>query len=693
MQDYKADQVRNVCLVGHRGVGKSSIVEAMLYFTKQTDRMGKTTDGNSAMDYDSEEIKRGMSIYTSLCPIEWKDCKINFIDTPGYQDFAGEAEAGIAVSDNALLVVGAKDKVQPGTISAWEMIQERKLPAIFFVNKIDEDDASFDEAYNDIKTQFGKSIMPFEVPIVEGGKVVGSVNILKNKAWYYNDAANAKEVPDNMKDIVKEYLNQIHEAVAMSDDSLMEKFFAGEAFTEAELAKGVRHGIRTGEIHPVYCGSALKLIGIERLLDLITEYLPSYAEKGTIEAKDGSGKAVKLLTSEEEKATAFVFKTIADPFTGRISFLKVMTGVISTDAQLYNPKKDKMEKMNQLFSIKGKYQIGVGKLFTGDIGAVIKLQYTETNDTLCDKDLKVTYPDIVFPTAMLGMALWPATRADEDKMSQSLQRIMEEDKTCRLDHNVETHEIVLYGLGDQHLEVIKNKLKTKYKVEVKLTKPKVQYRETIREKVEAEGKHKKQSGGAGQYGHVWIRFEPCDSDEMVFAEEVFGGKVPRQYFPAVETGLRESMEHGVLAGYKVVGVKATLYDGSYHPVDSKEIAFKSAAHIAYKAGMPKAKPVILEPIVELRVMVPDDYTGTVIGDLTKRRGTIMGQDAQGRMQVIDAEVPQSEVMTYSTELRAMTQGIGTYTQKFVRYDVAPKPVEEKVIAAAKAEEEANQDKK
>ena len=693
MQDYKADQVRNVCLVGHRGVGKSSIVEAMLYFTKQTDRMGKTTDGNSAMDYDSEEIKRGMSIYTSLCPIEWKDCKINFIDTPGYQDFAGEAEAGIAVSDNALLVVGAKDKVQPGTISAWEMIQERKLPAIFFINKIDEDDASFDDAYNDIKAQFGKSIMPFEVPIVEGGKVVGSVNILKNKAWYYNDAANAKEVPDNMKDTVKEYLDQIHEAVAMSDDALMEKFFAGEAFTEAELAKGVRHGIRTGEIHPVYCGSALKLIGIERLLDLITEYLPSYAEKGTIEANDGSGKPVKLLTSEEEKATAFVFKTIADPFTGRISFLKVMTGVISTDSQLYNPKKDKMEKMNQLFSIKGKYQIGVGKLFTGDIGAVIKLQYTETNDTLCDKDLKVTYPDIVFPTAMLGMAIWPATRADEDKMSQSLQRIMEEDKTCRLDHNAETHEIVLYGLGDQHLEVIKNKLKTKYKVEVKLTKPKVQYRETIREKVEAEGKHKKQSGGAGQYGHVWVRFEPCEGDDMVFAEEVFGGKVPRQYFPAVEAGLRESMEHGVLAGYKVVGVKATLYDGSYHPVDSKDIAFKSAAHLAYKAGMPRAKPVILEPIVEMRVMVPDDYTGTVIGDLTKRRGTIMGQDAEGRMQVIDAEVPQSEVMTYSTELRAMTQGIGTYTQKFVRYDVAPKPVEEKVIAAAKAEEEANQDKK
>lgn len=689
MRDYLASEVRNVCLLGHRGCGKSTVVEAMLYFTKQTDRMGKTTDGNSAMDYDQEEIKRGMSIYTSIAPIEWKECKLNFVDTPGYLDYAGEAEAGLAICDNAVIVVGAKDGVETGTIRAWKQVAARKMPTIFFVNKIDEEHASFDAAYQDLRDHFGKTVIPFEVPIVENGKVVGSVNILKNKAWYYNDAKTPKEVPADMKEIVEEYTNIICEAVAMCDDELMEKFFSGEPFTDAEITKGVRYGIRHGEIRPVYCGSAINMTGIERLMDLIVEYLPSYAEKGTVEALDENGEPVLLETSEHEAATAFVFKTIVDPFAGRISLIKVMTGVISTDAQLMNVQKDKMEKMNQTFIIKGKHQVGVGKLFTGDLGAVIKLQYTETNDTLAAKGTSVTYPAITFPRGMLGMAIWPKTRADEDKMSQGLQRIQEEDKSIFIETNRETKETVVYGLGDQHLDVVKNKLKSKYKVDVMYTKPKVQYRETIRSKVQAEGKHKKQSGGAGQYGHVKIEFEPCDSEEMVFEERVFGGAVPRQYFPAVEAGLRECMDKGVLAGYKVVGVKATLFDGSYHEVDSKEIAFKMAAHLAYKDGMPKAKPVLLEPIVSVKVTVPDEYTGTVIGDLTKRRGTIMGQDMVDDSQIIEAEVPMAEMMTYATELRSMTQGVGTYSQTFERYDIAPQPVADKVIAqAAKEKEEA-----
>ena len=687
MRDYLANEVRNVCLLGHRGAGKSAVVEAMLYFTKATERLGKTVDGTSAMDYDAEEVKRAMSVYTSIAPVEWKDCKINFVDTPGYLDFAGEAQSGIAVSDNALIVVGARDGVESGTRKAWNVVSERKLPTIFFVNKIDEENADFDTAYNQIRDAFGKSVIPFEVPIVEGGKVVGSVNILKNKAWYYNDATTPKEVPADMQDIVSAYYEQITEAVAMCDDELMEKYFEGEPFTDAEIAKGVRFGIRNGEIRPVYCGSATNMTGIERLMDLIVEYMPSYAEKGTVEAVDASGEPVLLETSENEAATAFVFKTIVDPFAGRISFIKVMTGVISTDSQLVNVQKDKVEKMNQAYIIKGKHQVAVGKLFTGDIGAVIKLQYTETNDTLAQKGTAVTYPAIEFPRGMLGMAVWPKTRNDEDKLSSGLQRIQEEDKSCFIENNRETKETVIYGLGDQHIDVIKNKLKTKYKVEVELTKPKVQYRETIRSKVEAEGKHKKQSGGAGQYGHVKIEFEPCDSEEMVFEERVFGGAVPRQYFPAVEAGLRECMEKGVLAGYKVVGVKATLYDGSYHEVDSKEIAFKMAAHLAYKAGMPKAKPVLLEPVVSVEVTVPDEYTGTIIGDLTKRRGTIMGQDMVGDNQVIQAEVPMAEMMVYATELRSMTQGIGTYTQKFERYDVAPTNVADKVIAQAAKENE------
>ena len=687
MRDYLANEVRNVCLLGHRGAGKSSVVEAMLYFTKATERLGKTVDGTSAMDYDAEEVKRAMSVYTSIAPVEWKDCKINFVDTPGYLDFAGEAESGIAVSDNALIVVGARDGVESGTRKAWNVVSERKLPTIFFVNKIDEENADFDTAYNQIRDAFGKSVIPFEVPIVEGGKVVGSVNILKNKAWYYNDSKTPKDVPADMQDVVAAYMEQITEAVAMCDDELMEKFFEGEPFTDAEIAKGVRFGIRNGEIRPVYCGSATNMTGIERLMDLIVEYMPSYAEKGTVEALDENNEPVLLETSENEAATAFVFKTIVDPFAGRISFIKVMTGVISMDSQLVNVQKDKVEKMNQAYIIKGKHQVAVGKLFTGDIGAVIKLQYTETNDTLAQKGTNVRYPAISFPRGMLGMAVWPKTRNDEDKLSSGLQRIQEEDKSCFIENNRETKETVIYGLGDQHIDVIRNKLKTKYKVEVELTKPKVQYRETIRSKVQAEGKHKKQSGGAGQYGHVKIEFEPCESEEMVFEERVFGGAVPRQYFPAVEAGLRECMDKGVLAGYKVVGVKATLYDGSYHEVDSKEIAFKMAAHLAYKAGMPKAKPVLLEPIVSVEVTVPDEYTGTIIGDLTKRRGTIMGQDMVGDNQVIQAEVPMAEMMVYATELRSMTQGIGTYTQKFERYDVAPTNVADKVIAQAAKEKD------
>ena len=687
MRDYLANEVRNVCLLGHRGAGKSSVVEAMLYFTKATERLGKTVDGTSAMDYDAEEVKRAMSVYTSIAPVEWKDCKINFVDTPGYLDFAGEAESGIAVSDNALIVVGARDGVESGTRKAWNVVSERKLPTIFFVNKIDEENADFDTAYNQIRDAFGKSVIPFEVPIVEGGKVVGSVNILKNKAWYYNDSKTPKDVPADMQDVVAAYMEQITEAVAMCDDELMEKFFEGEPFSDAEIAKGVRFGIRNGEIRPVYCGCATNMTGIERLMDLIVEYMPSYAEKGTVEALDENNEPVLLETSENEAATAFVFKTIVDPFAGRISFIKVMTGVISMDSQLVNVQKDKVEKMNQAYIIKGKHQVAVGKLFTGDIGAVIKLQYTETNDTLAQKGTNVRYPAISFPRGMLGMAVWPKTRNDEDKLSSGLQRIQEEDKSCFIENNRETKETVIYGLGDQHIDVIRNKLKTKYKVEVELTKPKVQYRETIRSKVQAEGKHKKQSGGAGQYGHVKIEFEPCESEEMVFEERVFGGAVPRQYFPAVEAGLRECMDKGVLAGYKVVGVKATLYDGSYHEVDSKEIAFKMAAHLAYKAGMPKAKPVLLEPIVSVEVTVPDEYTGTIIGDLTKRRGTIMGQDMVGDNQVIQAEVPMAEMMVYATELRSMTQGIGTYTQKFERYDVAPTNVADKVIAQAAKEKD------
>lgn len=689
MKDYLANEVRNVVVLGHSGAGKSSVIEACLYFTKAIERYGKNNDGTTALNYDPEEGKRGTSVYCHIAPVEWKDKKINFIDTPGYMDYAGEEATGLMMGDNALIVVNAKEGIEAGTERAWrEAVSKQKIPTIFFVNKMDVENANFDTVYTSIREKFGKSVIPFEVPIIENGVVVGSVNILRRKAWYYNDRNTAKEVPSALIGEVERYYNEIAEAIAMTDDELMEKFFSGETFDEHELAKGLRIGVRSGDIRPVYCGSAENQTGIERLLDLITEYFPSYAEKGRIQAETLKGDTIDMETNENEALSAFVFKTIVDPFVGKVSYLKVMSGVLNSDSQVYNSKKDVTEKINQIYVINGKYQIGVGKLFTGDIGAVVKLQATETNDTLCTRSRVIKYPDIEYPHPMLGYAIHPKTKADEDKLSSGIHNLMLEDHTIKLVNNEETHEQVLYGVGDQHIDLILSKLKSKYKVEVTTEKPTVQYRETISAKAEAQGKYKKQNGGAGQYGDVWVRFEPTDSDDMVFAEEVFGGAVPKQYFPPVEQGLRDCMNKGVLAGYKVVDVKATLYDGSYHPVDSKEVAFKEAARLAYNAAMPNAKPVLLEPIGKVVVTAPEDYTGTLMGDFTKRRGIIldMGTDEDG-LQVIRAEVPMAEMLTYATELRSMTQGRGSYELAFDRYEAAPHDVAQKVIDARKSEKE------
>ena len=689
MKDYLANEVRNVVVLGHSGAGKSSVIEACLYFTKAIERYGKNNDGTTALNYDPEEGKRGTSVYCHIAPVEWKDKKINFIDTPGYMDYAGEEATGLVMGDNALIVVNAKEGIEAGTERAWrEAVSKQKIPTIFFVNKMDVENANFDTVYSTLREKFGKSVIPFEVPIIENGVVVGSVNILRRKAWYYSDRNTAKEVPSDLVGEVERYYNEIAEAIAMTDDELMEKFFSGETFDEHELAKGLRIGVRNGDIRPVYCGSAENQTGIERLLDLITEYFPSYAEKGRIQAETLRGDTVDMETNENEALSAFVFKTIVDPFVGKVSYLKVMSGVLNSDSQVYNSKKDVTEKVNQIYVINGKYQIGVGKLFTGDIGAVVKLQATETNDTLCTRSRVIKYPDIEYPHPMLGYAIHPKTKADEDKLSSGIHNLMLEDHTIKLVNNEETHEQVLYGVGDQHIDLILSKLKSKYKVEVTTEKPTVQYRETISAKAEAQGKYKKQNGGAGQYGDVWVRFEPTDSDDMVFAEEVFGGAVPKQYFPPVEQGLRDCMSKGVLAGYKVVGVKATLYDGSYHPVDSKEVAFKEAARLAYNAAMPNAKPVLLEPIGKVVVTAPEDYTGTLMGDFTKRRGIIldMGTDEDG-LQVIRAEVPMAEMLTYATELRSMTQGRGCYELAFDRYETAPHDVAQKVIDARKSEKE------
>ncbi len=663
MKEYLSKDVRNVVLLGHSGSGKSALVEAALFLTKAIDRMGKTVDGTSSMDYDPEEVKRGLSVYTALAPIEWKNTKINFIDTPGYLDYEGEKVSGAAVADLAVIVVSAKEGIESGTESAVKLCKKNNLPIVFFINKIDDDNANFEKTVDDLRNKFGSSVVPFEVPTMDGKKMTGSVKVLE-------DTSNP-------------HYDQISEAIASADDALMEKFFEGEAFTPEETAKGLKLALVSGDVKPVFAGSSTNSQGVEQLLDFLKENTPVYIEKGTV--KDSKGTELK--TDDGESFSGLVFKTVVDAFVGKISYIKVMSGVLSMATPLYNSKKDTSDKAGGLFVICGKQQLPIEKVHTGDIGALTKLQATETNDTLCVKEKQVVFADIEYPRPMLGVAVSPKTKDDEDKMSDALKKVLVEDKSLNFVRNAETGEQVLYAVGDQQIDVVVNKMKSRYKVEVELKEPKVQYRETIRGKSEVQGKYKKQNGGAGQFGDVWVRFEPNpDSEDLVFAEEIFGGAVPKNFFPSVETGLRNCMSKGPLAGCKVVNVKATLYDGSYHPVDSKPNSFEAAARLAFKAGIPKANPILLEPIGKVTVICPEEYTGDIIGDFNKRRGMILdtGSADQGEAK-IEAEVPMAEMMKYATELRSMTKGRGTYVIDFDRYEPAPQNVTDKVVAATAAE--------
>lgn len=562
---------------------------------------------------------------------------------------------------------------------------------MFFISKIDEEHADYFKVFDQLQEKFGKNVIAYEIPIMENGVFAGIVNIPTMKAYRFkgNDMVES-EIPSSMSDIIEKYREDVLEAVAESDEELLEKYFAGETFTEEEIMRGLQAGIKSGDISPVFCGSAVNQTGIKSLLDAVVNYIPAFCEKGKITGKKpNSDEIIELSPEPNETLSALVFKTIVDPFVGKISYVKVMSGVLNSDSTVYNVKKDKMEKIGQLFILKGKQQINTNRLITGDIGAVAKLTVTGTNDTLCTKEKPVILPEIVFPTPMLSMAVKPKTKGDEEKISAGLTRLMEEDPTFRVEQNQETKQTIISGIGDQHLDLILSKLKTKFKVEVDLVKPKIAYRETIRKKVKVEGKHKKQTGGHGQYADVWIEFEPGPTEDLVFEEKIFGGAVPKQFFPAVEKGLRESMQKGVLAGYPVVNLKATLVDGKYHPVDSSEMAFKIAANLAYKEGLPQADPVLLEPISHVEVIVPDAYMGDVIGDLNKRRGRILGMNPyHGGMQLVIAEVPEAEMFGYATDLRSITQDRGTFTMRFERYEEVPANVAEKIIEEAKKEREA-----
>lgn len=685
MKDYSCENIRNVCLLGHGNAGKTTLVEAMLNITGATDRFGSVVDGNTVMDYDPEEIKRKFSISTALAPIEWKDIKINIIDTPGYFDFVGEMLEGLSVADGAAILVGAKDGLQVGTEKAWKEVNDKKTPRMFVISKLDEENADFSKVFNDLRDKFGNSVIVMQFPIIEDGKIKGIIDVPHMKAIYFNGKERTEgEIPANLLSEAEGYKEGIAEAVAETDEDLMEKYFSGEAFTEDEINNGIKDGTKAGELAPVICVSSIQKAGVTLFLDAITKYMPAHCEHETYKALDASTKEpVEIKTGDKELLVVHVFKTIADPFVGKISFLKVISGTLMPDSVVYNVNKEKTEKISSIFAMKGKQQISVNKLVTGDIGAIAKLSATDTNDTLATKEKPVLANPIIFPEPMLGMAIVPKTKGDEDKIGTGMSRLLEEDPTLKMVLNTETKQNIIYGVGDQHLDILTSKLKNKFKVEVDLINPIIPYRETIKKKVKVEGKHKKQSGGHGQFGDVWIEFEPGPTEDLIFEEKIFGGSVPKQYFPAVEKGLRESMQKGVLAGYPVVNLKATLVDGKYHDVDSSEMAFKIAASLAYKEGVKQAGPVLLEPICRVEVYIPDDYMGDIIGDLNKRRGRVLGMNSveHGIQQVV-AEVPEAEMFRYATDLRSITQGRGSFNMKFERYEEAPPMVADKVITEA-----------
>ena len=685
MGKYGTSKIRNVCLLGHGSSGKTTLAEAMLFSTGVLDRFGKIVDGTTTTDYDPEETKRQFSINTAMAPCEWKDYKINVIDAPGYFDFYGEVHSATRVSEGAIIVMPAKEGISVGTELSWVYCKEKNIPRILFINKMDEENVDFYKKLGQIEAAFGNACIPLQLPCFDNGKFIGFTDIMSQKSYKFDDKGNKTEYPNSevMTERLEQYRSKLWELIAETDEALMEKYFAGEEFTSEDLRMGLANGVKSGDICPVLCGSAVNNWGIKTLMDSIVDMIPSIVDAGDFKAGNANGGVTTIKPDPAGPLSALVFKTIADPFVGRISIFKVFSGTLKTEDIVYNSVAGTEEKMSKLFMLRGKKQISVDEVTTGDIAAVAKLVRTNTNDTLCSKNNIVILDKIVFPSPNISLAVSPKAKGDEDKISSGLTKLQDEDPTFKVYIDTEVHQTIISGMGEQHLDIICAKLQSKYGVSVNLSEPKIAYREAIRKKVEVEGKHKKQSGGHGQYGHVKIAFEPHD-DGLLFEEKVFGGSVPRNYFPAVEKGLQDSIKKGVLAGCPLVGLKATLLDGSYHPVDSSEMAFKIAASLAYKKGLLEASPVLMEPIGQISVIIPERYMGDVIGDMNKRRGRILGMNPleDGTQEVV-AEVPFSEVVKYATDLRSMTQARGTFRIEFLRYEDVPANIAKVIIENSK----------
>ncbi len=683
MKQYSAKNIYNIAIAGHSGSGKTSLAEAMIYMCGGSDRLGKINEGNTVCDFDPEEIKRHTSVLTAVAPIEWKNQKINLIDTPGLFDFEGGLYEGVRAADIVLVTVSGKNGVNVGTEKAVSAADKRGLTKVFFVNGLCDESARFYRVFENLKASFGPSVCPVVVPYIVDGQADCYVNLLEYKAYkYVNGKVTNVPIPD-MGDRLEGLRTAICEAVAETNDEMFEKYFSGESFTPEEIIVGVSQGVKNGTISPVFCGDALLSYGVEQLLNGLIWLAPNAADKAEELAVDTDGNPVELSVNDDALPAAIVFKTVADPFIGKLSYLKVISGKISADTPLVNMRTGNVEKISKVLTVRGKKTEDTAMICAGDIGAVPKLQQSVTGDTLAAPARKVILDRVEYPVPTFSMAVAPTTKGNEEKAAQGILRLAEEDPTIHFENNTETHEMILTGMGEQHLDVIVSKLKNKFGVDVNLTPPKVAYRETIRKKVQAQGRHKKQTGGHGQFGDVWIEFEPIEGTDFEFGERIVGGSVPKGYLPAIEKGLRECIKKGPLAGYPVVGLKATVYDGSYHPVDSSEMSFKMAAALAYKAGMPKASPVLLEPIGILKATVPDNCMGDIMGEINKRRGRVLGMHpAAHGSQTIEAEVPSAEMNDFAVFLRQSTQGRGSHTFTFVRYEEAPASV-------AKALSEAN----